>query len=255
VLTEIAKGAEMRELSKSIVRRQRDPNFITKYFVGNGLDIGGLPDPFSLYSEFFPLSRTVRIWDWEDGDAQFLESLESNSFDFIVSSHCLEHLQDPIQGLGNWIRVTKPGGHLVITVPDEDMYEQGVFPSNKNLDHKTSFTVMKKKSWSTSSINLVQVLTDFSELIDVRKIEVLDSTYRFDFPNYDQTATPIGESAIELILRKRTAREIENGTNQVSSGKQPIAVLRRYFNQYIMDYKNLKLSNNGEQPFKNETEL
>jgi SAM-dependent methyltransferase len=245
----------MRELSKSIVRRQRDPNFITKYFVGKGLDIGGLPDPLSLYSEFFPLCESVEIWDWEDGDAQYLKGLESNSQDFIVSSHCLEHLQDPIEGLSNWIRVTKPGGHLIITVPDEDLYEQGVFPSNKNLDHKNSFTILKKRSWSEASINIIQVLSIFLEELDIRKIEVLDSTYRYDLPVYDQTATPVGESAIELILRKRTSTEIENGTNRVSSGKQPNEILRRYYNQYLMDYKNLKHTNNGVPPFMNENEL
>ncbi len=245
----------MRELSKSIVRRQRDPNFITKYFVGEGLDIGGLPDPLALYSEFFPLCKSVKIWDWEDGDAQYLKNLESNSQDFIVSSHCLEHLRDPVEGLYNWIRVTRPGGHLIITVPDEDLYEQGVFPSNKNLDHKNSFTVLKKKSWSNASISIIQVLSIFSEEIDIRKIEVLDSTYRYDLPIYDQTATPVGESAIEFILRKRTRTEIENGTNRVSSGKQPNLALRRYYNQYLMDYRNLKVTNNGVPPFMNENEL
>lgn len=245
----------MRELSKSIIRRQRDPNFLTKYFVGNGLDIGGKPDPISLYREFFPFIESVRIWDWEDGDAQYLNGLDSNSVDFIVSSHCLEHLVDPTEGMSNWIRVTKPGGHLVITIPDEDLYEQGIFPSDKNRDHKSTFTVMKKKSWSKSSINLLDLVSRYSELIDVRKIEVLDSTYRFNLPAYDQTSTPVGESAIELILRKRTPDEVKNGTNRVSNGNQPDPSLRRYYNQYLMDYENLKLSNNGQAPFMNESEL
>jgi SAM-dependent methyltransferase len=245
----------LRELSKSIARRQRDPNFITKYFVGNGLDVGGRPDPLSLYQEFFPLCTSVRIWDLEDGDAQYLEDLQEDTFDFLVSSHCLEHLNDPVMGLSNWIRIIRPGGHLIITVPDEDLYEQGRWPSNKNFDHKFSFTVLKKKSWSEKSINLFEILIQFSEAVDIRKIEVLDSSYRFALPEYDQTATPVGESSIELILRKRTDTEISEGSNRRSSGEQPEPNLRRYYNQYITDYENLKNFNQSEIPFSREDEL
>jgi SAM-dependent methyltransferase len=245
----------LRELSKSIPRRLRDPNFITKYFVGSGIDIGGLPDPLSLYVELFPLITDVKIWDWEDGDAQYLTGVEDNSIDFIVSSHCLEHLVDPYEGLRNWIRVLKPGGHLVVTIPDEDLYEQGQWPSNKNLDHKHTFTVNKTSSWSPNSINLFHLLAQVSQSADVRKIEVLDSTYRFDFPAYDQTMTPIGESAIEVIVRKKSSEEVSNGTNKVSSGRQPTPLLRRYFNQYKIDYENLKNSNDGSKPFTCEDEL
>ena len=245
----------MRELSKSIPRRLRDPNFITRYFVGSGIDIGGLPDPLALYVELFPLISDIKTWDWDDGDAQHLVGVEDCSLDFIVSSHCLEHLVDPYEGLRNWMRVLKPGGHLIVTIPDEDLYEQGQWPSNKNFDHKHTFTVNKNSSWSPNSINLFHLLSELTEAADVRKIEVLDSSYRFDLPKYDQTMTPVGESAIEIIVRKKPEDEILNGTNRTSSGKQPSPSLRRYFNQYRIDYTNLKKSNDGAIPFTCEDEL
>ena len=52
----------MKELTKSIIRRMHDINFVSKYFVGNGIDIGGKPDPLSLYSDFFPGIKNVKIW-------------------------------------------------------------------------------------------------------------------------------------------------------------------------------------------------
>ena len=79
-----------------------DPNFTRRWFIGEGLDIGGKPDPLSLYVPFFPGLTSVRVWDWEDGDAQFLEGLAPESLDFVHSSHCLEHLVDPRQGLKAW---------------------------------------------------------------------------------------------------------------------------------------------------------
>ena len=45
----------------------------------------------------------------------------------------------------------EPGGHLIVTVPDEDLYEQGHFPSDYNRDHKWTFTIHKPKSWSERS--------------------------------------------------------------------------------------------------------
>lgn len=41
----------MKELSKSIPRRLRDPSFMKDYFCGEGIDIGGKPDPLILYKE------------------------------------------------------------------------------------------------------------------------------------------------------------------------------------------------------------
>ena len=72
----------MKELSKSIVRRMSEPNFARRWFVGAGLDIGGKPDPLSLYVEFFPLMTACRVWDWEDGDAQDLAGVPEDSLDF-----------------------------------------------------------------------------------------------------------------------------------------------------------------------------
>ena len=245
----------MKELSKSIARRQRDPNFATRYFVGRGIDIGGFPDPLNLYAELFPRIDDVRIWDLQDGDAQYMEGVEDDSFDFIVSSHCLEHLHDPREGLSNWLRIVKPGGHLVVTVPEEDLYEQGTWPSNKNLDHKHTFTIHKNSSWCKDSINLMFLLKDLGAAADIRKIEVLDSGFRYSLPEFDQTLSPVSESAIEFVIRKRTSSEIVNGTNRTVSTEQPPALLRKYLNQYRDDLTTLKAANKEREVFKNEAEL
>jgi len=142
----------MKECTKAFVRRAADINFTARYFVGDGVDIGGAPDPLTLYAQFFPRMGKVRIWDLADGDAQLMASVADDSFDFVHSSHCLEHLVDPAVGLHNWFRILKPGGHLVVIVPDEDLYEQGVFPSTYNSDHKWTFTVSKSRSWSEVAV-------------------------------------------------------------------------------------------------------
>jgi len=244
----------MKECSKSIARRLSNSNFSNKYFRGEGVDIGGKPDPLKMYQSLFPLMQDVRTWDWEDGDAQFLASVGDSEFDFVHSSHCLEHLMDPKEGLRNWIRVLKPDGYLVLTVPDEDMYEQGIFPSTFNLDHKWTFTIYKYSSWSDRSINVIDLVRSIGDDVCIEKIELLNSTYRDEFPRYDQTITPIGECGIEVVIRKRVKDEIANKgklPKQVKLGKEH----RIHLNQYKDDQAAMKNNNQTKPPFTNEADI
>ncbi|MBS1647341.1 MAG: methyltransferase domain-containing protein [Bacteroidetes bacterium] len=49
-------------------------------------------------------------------DAQNL-TFEANSFDVLIASDNLEHLQHDTQALDSWFRVLKPGGKLIVFVP------------------------------------------------------------------------------------------------------------------------------------------
>jgi SAM-dependent methyltransferase len=245
----------MKELSKSIFRRQRDPNFVTRYFKGTGIDIGGFPDPLSLYTEFFPLIESVRIWDLMDGDAELMHLVGDDEFDFVVSSHCLEHLQDPYIGLKNWFRILKPEGHLVVTIPEEDLYEQGTWPSNKNLDHKWSFTVWKENSWAPRSVNILTLLQSLGEKADIRSIRVEDSGYRYSVPSFDQTLTPTAESAIEFIIRKKTSEEVIKKASACANPGEIKNELLPYFHQYLDDMDALKTMSKEFKPFQKSDPL
>ena len=198
----------MHESSKSIFHKIKDSRYATRYFRGNGFDIGAGNDSLGLYAEFFPLMNSCRAWDLSDGDAELMQSVAENTFDFVHSSHCLEHMVDPRRALDNWIRILKPGGHLVCMVPDEDLYEQQIFPSTFNPDHKVTFTIHKKQSWCSHSINLTDLLANTTHPVQVLKMELLDATYRYHIDRltsvtrFDQTMTPIGECAIEFVLKK-----------------------------------------------------
>lgn len=245
----------MKECSKSIARRLSDPNFSNRYFVGHGIDIGGKPDPLALYVGMFTRMGSVKTWDWEDGDAQHLASIADETLDFVHSSHCLEHLVDPRQGLEHWFRALKPGGHLVITVPDEDLYEQGVFPSTFNRDHKWTFTIFKHASWSDRSLNVLDLVRELGPAAELVRVEQLSATYRFDLPRFDQTLTPVGECGIEFVVRKRPQPEVEARGRWQRPAELPDRELRIHFNQYRDDMRAMKSSNEGEAPFQNDAPL
>src|SRR5664279_2686764 len=115
---------------------------------GRGIDIGCGPDP---------VKPDARRFDLEDGDANVASQYVKAQFDFVYSSHCLEHMHDPRMTILDWWKLVKPGGYLFVVVPDEDLYEQGVFPSRFNDDHKATFTITKSKSWSPKSINVLEL--------------------------------------------------------------------------------------------------
>jgi SAM-dependent methyltransferase len=118
---------------------------------GDGIDIGCGKDP---------ILPEVDRFDLEHGDANRISSYVKKEYDFVFSSHCLEHMHEPREVLKEWFKIVKPGGHLIVLVPDEDLYEQGRFPSIFNGDHKNTFTISKNSSWSSRSHNLLDMALD-----------------------------------------------------------------------------------------------
>lgn len=194
----------MNECSKAISRRLHTPGFTCHYFVGDGLDVGSGRDGLGRWATLFPRIRSVTEFDLPQGDAQYLRGIPDDRYDFLHSSHCLEHLPDPLIGLRNWLRVVRPGGYVVVIVPDEDLYEQGVWPSTFNPDHKRTFTIHKTRSWSPVSINVTDLAGAVSEEGELVRLELLHAT---QLPvvdrRVDQTLTAVAESAIEFVMRKR----------------------------------------------------
>lgn len=188
------------ESSKAAMRRVTDPRFASQFFVGNGIDIGSGHDSLAKQSELWPLMLSVYSWDWPDGDAQEMAGILPGTFQFVYSSHSLEHVRDPRATLKRWWEILRPGGHLIVQVPDEDTYEQGIFPSTWNPDHKSTFAVGKESSWSPVSHNLDQLLLELPTAT-LLKCERLTEHFRPDWPRQDQTQGP-AECAIEAICKK-----------------------------------------------------
>ena len=134
-------------------------------FKGKGIDIGCGNDP---------IFADIERFDILDGDANNICKYVKKQFDFVFSSHCLEHMKNPFHTIQQWWTLVKENGYLYIIVPDEDLYEHGHFPSKHNSEHKWTFTLLKQKETNIRSINIIEL---FSSLKDARilKIEVQDN--------------------------------------------------------------------------------
>jgi SAM-dependent methyltransferase len=179
-----------KETSKARGRRLRE-GYFERFLVGAGIDIGCGDDP---------VTADCFMWDWAQGDGQLLSGLAPEQFDWVYSSHCLEHLRDPRQALARWWEVLRVGGHLLVVVPDEDLYEQGIWPSQFNSDHKWTFTIHKLHSWSPVSVNLTELVVPLPSH-QVIWLRMCDDGYDRSAGIWDRTCGP-AEAHIEILLRK-----------------------------------------------------
>jgi len=139
-------------------------------------------------------------WDVAQGDAQKLDGVANDSYDLVFSAHCIEHMRSPLEALTNWWRVVRPGGHLIVVGPDEDLYEQGIVPSVFNPDHKVTLTLHKYDSWSPLTINLIDLVRPLAghKLV---LAEIVDAGYDHTKQGVDQTLGT-AEAGVELVVQK-----------------------------------------------------
>src|SRR5579859_570644 len=120
----------MESTKTVVIERRLKTDFYKKYCTGQGIDIGtssGIPknvwwlpldltcDPYE--QEGSPHAKSKFAKPHLVGDATYLAGVKDESYDWVYSSHCLEHIQDDKTAVTNWMRVLKPGGYLLISVP------------------------------------------------------------------------------------------------------------------------------------------
>lgn len=66
-------------------------------------------------------------------EATAMECLPSANYDFVLSSHVLEHSANPILALSEWMRLLKDQGTLVLLLPHKD----------RTFDHRRPVTTME----------------------------------------------------------------------------------------------------------------
>jgi len=193
----------MRETIKCEAFRRQRGDF-KEYLKGQGIDIG-CGDSCLKVDE-----GTVRPWDLRDGDAQFMDGVPNEEYDFVYSSHCLEHMLDVRKALRNWIRILKPGGCLYFAVPDYILYEKMTWPSPLNKMHKQSFSFLIRRE-AVNRDNHYHIENDLAPLLsklgaDVLHCHLEDVGFDYNQGMKDHTAAE-GLAQLCIICRKRVSKE------------------------------------------------
>lgn len=153
----IRDGAESYAVKNEILK------FITEDM--NGVDIGSGGAPILMSS--ISMDRTKKgIFSnliQLKGDAGDLYWFKDEVLDYVFSSHCLEDFvhEDKEVILREWLRVLKTNGHLILLLPDEQIYRKHCKETgqNYNFDHKDE-TFSLNKLRSTVKFTLNNMITE-----------------------------------------------------------------------------------------------
>jgi SAM-dependent methyltransferase len=94
-------------------------------------------------------------------EATALGGIPSKSYDFVLSSHVLEHTANPILALKEWVRLLKDRGLLIMLLPHRD----GTF------DHRRPVTTMQHLISDFESCMAEDDLTHMPEILALHDLE------------------------------------------------------------------------------------
>lgn len=154
-----------------------------KYCIGKGIEIGAAAhNPFGLKDcinvapreeEYFYKqsqvdvcgeSTNIDIYGYADSIP-----VDNNSYDYIISSHVLEHVPDVIGTLKEWDRVVRDGGIVFIIVPKRNALHSDIgrplsvifdFIAAHNKDTPNYIEGISRHTW-IFSINVLTELVEF----------------------------------------------------------------------------------------------
>jgi SAM-dependent methyltransferase len=197
----IVRKPDAGETAKAHNRRVAE-GFFEKYIHGRGIDIG---------CGSSPVHPSAEMYDRVNGhpDAEGIPDLlwtDIGAYDYVYSSHCLEHLPNPKRALTNWWSLVKPGGHLIVAVPHRDLYERcaklghghpwdGKLPSLGNGEHCTFWVADRHEP---TALGLRQFVEETLSNFELKHIRVCDAFYG----HVNQHVEEFGEYQIEIVLQK-----------------------------------------------------
>lgn len=97
-------------------------------------------------------------------EATDLSEIPDQSYDFLLSSHCLEHIANPILAVKEWKRVVKPGGVMMLFVPNKV----------HTFDHRRPFTTFEHLLSDYEKGTPETDLTHLDEVLEKHDYEIED---------------------------------------------------------------------------------
>ena len=171
--------------------RSRLPNhaaYVAHVAGKKGIEIGG---PSMVFKTTLPLYQTINDLDgvnfstntvWEGSitpghhfnfigskmgmqfvaEASDLSAIKAPSYEFLLSSNCLEHVANPIKALMEWKRVIKPGGALILVLPKKA----------SNFDHRRPTTPLAHLVEDFENDTTEHDLTHLDEILSLHDLSM-----------------------------------------------------------------------------------
>lgn len=135
LLKETNQDSVNNEKKQQVIEPLSRELIASTFLYGDGIEIGALHNPLTIHQcasvkyvdrmpneklyEHYPELRSLPLVDVDIvDDGELLNTIIDSSQDFVIANHFLEHSEDPIITLKNFLRVTKVGGVVYLAVPN-----------------------------------------------------------------------------------------------------------------------------------------
>ena len=187
---------------------------VAPYLRGRGVDIGAgmfkvLPQAMTIdngHHEMFNHHIDANI----RAEADDISIIADKAFDWVYSSHLLEHMEDPLKALKEWWRILDTGGVLVLYLPHEDLYpkiETGI----GNPDHKHNLNeqkvidwMLKVGGWDLERCEKRDQDDEYSFLMVFRKLQGNRHHYSHQTPKPEKSACIVRYGAFGDMIQTST---------------------------------------------------
>ncbi len=182
-------------------------NFLSyKYILGQGIEIGALHNPLPVSKnvsvtyidrmsvnslrQHYPELKNQKLVNVDImSNGELLDGVKDMSQDFVISIHLIEHVENPLGAIENWLRVLKPGGIIYLAVPNKDnsFDKHRDITSNSHIlkDYEIGFEQSRKqhyKEWA------VKVEGAMEEAINEKVESLMQMEYSIHFHVWDLNA-------------------------------------------------------------------
>ncbi len=154
-------------------------------------------------------------------DAETLQGVPDDSQDFVIASHLIEHCEDPISALRAWARVLRPGGRVLVVVPNKTLSFDRRRPVTSWAHLERDWRDGPKGSREQHYLEWVRFVEGVSEAnASQRALELMQSRYSIHFHVWSHISfTQFLSRATALLDGAFSIEEISN------NGDETIAVL------------------------------
>ncbi|HRV76009.1 MAG: methyltransferase domain-containing protein [Candidatus Nomurabacteria bacterium] len=175
-------------LDPKMKKMNRDMNFmrqfITQGLTGKGVEFGAAANPLPiplgtkiLYADLFNKEQleselySTSLFEYVPTDIHTnfdkMEGIKNSSLDFIIASHVIEHVRDPIGAMNTAWDKLKKGGELVLIVPKRERTLDKTRPATQ-LEHLVEDN--KSPSRYRDALHVVEFYAHTNKIKDLKKV-------------------------------------------------------------------------------------
>lgn len=221
---------------------------------GDGIEVGALHSPFDLsglavtrvrYVDRMSVADLRKQYPELDGhplvepdvidDGQVLSTVPDESLDFIIANHMIEHCDNPLGTLRNWVSKLRPGGVCFVALPDKhkgwDERREVTTLEHMVEDYRTSPAERRRRNREHFR-EWVELVGNKRDEAEIQRLIDIDYSIHFHVFTFESFRRLLEFARDEM----RVPIEIVDSMAPSEASWESIFILRRTSGQFLTTY-------------------